>query len=301
MANDEKRSSDFRLADGFVWLAFCSLLLALGCAAMVYWQSGEESQQLTQPTPAAISQRMSMICPNVVDFAERVRCSTQVVDELSQKSQRAAELRNQSFANIQQLIVVGISLASLFITVAALGYLVRTFKATHQAALAAEVAAKAAADANVGFAESSRQQLRAYVAITQVRVDLVAGFLPRIYVDYRNVGQTPANRLQSQSSIAIVLKGESPDFNLLGDLMAARSLGPACDGTHIATKPSILTPQEADNIRRGGSEIVVWGRITYVDVFGTERTTSFRRKFGDRETGSGVVMMLHRSGGNEAT
>ena len=59
-----------------------------------------------------------------------------------------------------------------------------------------------------------------------------------------------------------------------------RTVGPGAEFTIIISWLEKLTEPLRTMIEAGKAAVYVWGEVTYVDIFGHDRTTSFRSYYG---------------------
>jgi hypothetical protein len=160
----------------------------------------------------------------------------------------------------------------LFIATAVLGYFTYQLRTTTKTA--------------VGDAErKSKQQLRAYVNVKRLWVDRSDG-RQSIFVKIRNFGQTPAYKLTS-----VLRAGLKPypfdnancvTFPIVDAITTRYPLAPG-NVTDIRPKEDVEidemgiphTPQE-DAMLAEAAAVWVVGKITYMDAFGSYRTTNVR-------------------------
>lgn len=257
--------------------------------------------EAVEPAAYTISQRMEVVCPGLQSIVERRSCTLRVMQELASERLRQLEVvaaLRATDLGVQNIIA---SWSGLALTFVGLLVLILTLRETRRATAAATTAAEAAVEANRGFFAGAQREQRAYVSVIEARVDLLEYKRPVLHVYYRNVGQTPANRLAVRSAIKFVTPGEAVDYSQLDAPTAPRSLGPTCDGAHVATKGKELLHADVVELTGGRKDFYAWGQIEYEDIFGVRRLTSFRRKLDPPAVGKDILLLLDQSGGNEAT
>jgi hypothetical protein len=101
----------------------------------------------------------------------------------------------------------------------------------------------------------------------------------------KNIGKTPAKRVDANFVIKIVKRDDAPDLKLVGSIFVAFSglLNP--DGvipvpvTRLDKEnlldPLVLTKDEFVKFKSREAYIVVFGRLTYFDVYGTSHWIDF--------------------------
>ncbi len=132
---------------------------------------------------------------------------------------------------------------------------------------------------------NSERQLRAYIFPHEMRVtDVDIGGRPTADIVVKNTGLTPATNVISWAGIWV------GNFPLQAQLSRAnsefmksasrRSAGPGATFSIAPVWSETLTEQHMRMLRNGTAAVFVWGEITYVDVFGQKRITSFHSYYG---------------------
>lgn len=120
---------------------------------------------------------------------------------------------------------------------------------------------------------TARQQLRAYVFATDVKV-LQFPTIPRITASFKNFGQTPCDNVTFSYDIQV------SSFPIVNDLriIPALHIAPIAPGSGFHRDNSFaVTPEQRGAITGGNAAIYIFGRIEYRDVFkGLRRHTNFR-------------------------
>jgi hypothetical protein len=115
---------------------------------------------------------------------------------------------------------------------------------------------------------------------------------PIIVMTVRNAGHTPANNVvHVQNSVfrEFPLTAPLPDFVEIPpdqDVVSVFSLAPGGVLTKNWVYPTRFTAEEVERLRNATAAIYVYGRITYTDIFGIERTTDYRYRHNAQ---SGIV------------
>lgn len=124
--------------------------------------------------------------------------------------------------------------------------------------------------------ENSERQLRAYIDVEALDIDLIAS--PTVVTIVRNAGQTPARQVRATTewSWSSPVEVESTPIPALAVQTSTRDV--AAGGTFTLRRRT--DPNFAAEIAKGEKVLVVTGRIEYFDVFGERRTTTFRRWTG---------------------
>lgn len=171
--------------------------------------------------------------------------------------------------------------------------------ATAWAAWAAATAAKSAAASNEIARETAKRELRAYINITQVRVDGLEGDA-RFCLEYKNCGQTPAYDIRGWNGIELRDIESTQIFESTGNDAGLGVLGPGNSAYFIKPAPRRLVMKEFDMLRAGEAAIYLWGEISYRDIFGEWHTTRFRYFIGGRHGVQPDRRMEYCDDGNEA-
>ena len=96
------------------------------------------------------------------------------------------------------------------------------------------------------------------------------GHLVVAHVDITNVGHLPARRVSCCVKIAQSADGELTDFPIADQDLS---------GSYVLT-PGAVTRQGSDSITvTAKGYVYVWGRMKYLDGFGTQRTTNFCHRY----------------------
>jgi len=133
--------------------------------------------------------------------------------------------------------------------------------------------------------QNSERKLRAYVFPHELTVSEVElGHRPTANMVVKNTGLTPATDVIAWAGVWV------GNFPLIAELIRAtpefmktaslRSVGPGASFTIINSWNEALTAQHIQMLQNGTAAVFIWGEITYVDVFGKTRTTSFRSYYG---------------------
>jgi hypothetical protein len=143
--------------------------------------------------------------------------------------------------------------------------------------------------------EATEIQLRAYVSVSKIRLDITDPRVPIGLVDFQNFGQTPAYNVRQWVGIIpgdFPLKGEPPRFDQLGTERSESKLEvsnsvmpPKIPQSGIAKLKKPLPFSPVFGAAPLGLTIYVYGAVVYEDIFKKTRHTEFRYFFGgpDRE------------------
>lgn len=164
-----------------------------------------------------------------------------------------------------------------------------SFETTRYAIFAMNRQAEAIEKANDLAAETSRNQVRAYVSLLAISTQSPFEKNMSSSFSYKNVGQTPALNLRTLSDAAII----SPQAF---DVKPPRTFSASYEGDSdpsIVLGAGVETPDSVNRglfketelveFRAGNKIYVVWGAIYYADVFGKSHYTRFCRYFKNDE------------------
>ena len=138
-------------------------------------------------------------------------------------------------------------------------------------------------------AETSRNQLRAYVIVLGISTQNAFEKNMSSSLNYKNIGQTPALGLRTLTDVVIV---SSPESDVKPPRTYSTSYGGdneptvALGGGSAASDPVNNRPfkvAELEEFRAGTKLYVVWGVIYYSDIFGRNHYTRFCRYFKNGE------------------
>ncbi|HEX3464700.1 MAG TPA: hypothetical protein VHS78_11685 [Candidatus Elarobacter sp.] len=179
------------------------------------------------------------------------------------------------------LIIVGIvqALALIFTLVA-------TFRAANAAAESVRLSERA-----------MKLTERAYIEVDEIHppAKLNIPQIPRIVVWMTNRGRTPATLIGGVFKFRIFDEAdEVPEPVYDEDELAAHVLlGPGSRSSHDVTTEQVVTEELMGGVYAGTKHFIVWGRITYLDVFGERHETRFGTSMHfvghDRNTGNYTI------------
>jgi hypothetical protein len=187
-----------------------------------------------------------------------------------------------------------------------LNFLERAERISAQAAQAAQDSAEATKKAVELSDRTAERQLRAYVVATKASLDrLGIGQIPKVVVELKNAGQTPAYKFRSRINI---FGGPNPlpQSPPLVDGDAVSILGPGESHFLGASMTATIGAAEMAEIIAGRRTIYVQGLLKYEDAFGKERFTKFSLQYvhdGQAVAADAVGMglqLVHTHGDNEA-
>lgn len=208
-------------------------------------------------------------------------------DELAVRDLAAQEM----MADVAILMAV-IALLTVVVTIVGTLLIAWQVKLTRRAVEDTALATDSMRHANEIAEDTSKRQLRAYVAtedhsIIDFVVGQQAGFVCKVY----NRGQTPAYDVQIWSQpTAIKCDQETPDFAKIrqnGKFAKSKALlGPGQFIVHENRMTGQLEESSYYSVSAGGIAIIWAGVVTYRDSFGKRRISSFKYM----ATGEGAEM-----------
>jgi len=135
--------------------------------------------------------------------------------------------------------------------------------------------------------DSSEQRLRAYLHVTKVEFRGSLGGEPKFFLEYANLGQTPAYGVAGWC--AVELRDRLSDLPLLdrGEITRYGDIGPGHKQNFVKQSPRQFTSGEINDIISGASTIYFYGEFGYRDAFGKPRRTLFRRMLVDAASAKG--------------
>jgi len=165
-----------------------------------------------------------------------------------------------------------------------------SLEVSRYAILAANRRAEATEKANDLAAETSRNQLRAYVSVLGVSTQNAFEKNMASSLNYKNIGQTPALGLRTLIDAVIISSSGSdvkPPRTYSTSYGVDNEPTTALGGGIAASDPINRTFKDAEleEFRAGSKLYVVWGAIYYSDVFGKNHYTRFCRYFKNGELG----------------
>lgn len=125
----------------------------------------------------------------------------------------------------------------------------------------------------------------------------------RITIEFRNTGQTPANKVRCWAIAASLLAGSERFDGPVGDPHESKGVSaPGQKGRMVFKKQ--FTSQTEDEVavwRAGKRTLVVYGKLIYIDAFDVERTTHFRYYMPPEGVGASRGSFMSSAEGNDAT
>jgi hypothetical protein len=182
----------------------------------------------------------------------------------------------------------------------------RSLEDTRRAAVAAESAADVAQHSVDLAKHTAERQLRAYVLFENGSIFDFAPNVPfKLSVRIKNYGQTPA--LEARNWVAVSFDDFPIPRSSIEKLpeehdrhRSSFDLGAGASVTldHIMPAP---TQMACDEMKLGKRAIYIFGEITYLDVFGHERKTKFKKWYGGVSDRNPNGALTSASDGNSST
>lgn len=250
---------------------------AVGLGERGHDQATEQSQQAAQPKAAAPEEPRgepgNPPCEQGEDNRESDLCAQWKAADAAAKSATWTE-------ETYQLGVWGLRVGFLTF-LAALVAALYARKAAHETgkgATAALEAVEATREANRISARAASHQLRAYIGTTEARAFYIGHALPRIVIQLRNFGQTPAYGVVCTSRIYLdaQLTGAPPEDDT--EIPFTKELGivePGAEPYLFIELPEKWLSKNRDGMNSGGLRLAAETRIDYTDIDREPRWRTF--------------------------
>ena len=158
----------------------------------------------------------------------------------------------------------------------------RAAAAMEAVAAAAAVSARASTDSVATLKEVTAKQMRAYLSVVMnggFFQERDKGFYFGINPMLVNSGNTPAHNIRYWAKVAVFDFPLPDNFDFPDSedsVVTSFALGPHQNVVLNARLPDFVDDGEAREIKSGKNKrIYIWGKVSYVDVFGQERFTQF--------------------------
>lgn len=252
-------------------LGFAVLLPVLG-------QAQEDGQTANQPAEQAEAEIEPPAFPVRITETEAEREARKRIQNEAAERERADLVAQEGMNTATQRMADDASLQTWFVgfgTLLVFGTLLLMIQANR----AAIQAASAAQDSVTLMEEMSKRQLRAYVCVSNVRIENFKVFeIPTITFEVRNHGPTPAMDVEVIWRAERVY-GDPHRCKLSFNGMTWGSKFPLGAGHYV--RPSnpvenVLSMEFQDSFIVGEGTYLVFGYIRYKDIFGVQRRTIFR-------------------------
>lgn len=132
---------------------------------------------------------------------------------------------------------------------------------------------------------TATRQLRAYVCVNAARMQFMKPGVPRVYVELKNCGQTPAYEVRgwvhtwfTEYPLKEVLPNAPHSLSKGKDTLA-----PGRRSTYASGEKPPIPPQYLSILGTPKFTMYVYGEVSYKDIFGCERTTRYRLIHGGYE------------------
>ncbi len=127
--------------------------------------------------------------------------------------------------------------------------------------------------------ETAERQLRAYVSVSEVRVEHLEG-MAEFSVELKNCGQTPAYKLTVDTNVKLAAHPLNEPLALTARPRGVTIVGPGQASHGFVPAGRALNAEELAALRAGTKALYVFGEINYEDAFGIARWTRFRFMIG---------------------
>lgn len=231
----------------------------------------------------------------------------QTVDKaVSEATERRKEEREQSDLDAQWVMAhAGIGMAVFTFIQLAIGgftlwFLYKTFRENRRTAKAALLAARAAHASNRQSRLTAERQLRAYVMVESCqRTRRSEGDTWVVELKIKNFGATPAYASITCVDYAIVKKMEAETFSPPNPtrLGSKADVGPGDTHTLRIELPEFDHPSKWAAFKDHQLYLYFWGRLDFVDAFGSSRWITFRLG----QDGGHVRNLRHAKEGNQSS
>lgn len=136
--------------------------------------------------------------------------------------------------------------------------------------------------------QTAKRQLRAYVGISKGQVGLVAADNPITgIIMCANAGQTPAHECRVWYNVDVLENGKPLQLTEA----RAKSNGvsihlPGMQSKHPIHTLNVILPEDLLLLQNDAATIIIYGEITYKDIFREKHTTRFRMQSGSYLNGT---------------
>ena len=125
--------------------------------------------------------------------------------------------------------------------------------------------------------KTGRRQVRAYILAEGIEIQtLLPGEPFRGLLTFENCGQTPAFEVQTQNAFFFDVEPYDHHFERLPEQVSNGNLAAAGKGYHHLNSVERLNEATINELLARTRHLVVYGRITYLDVFKKPHTTLYR-------------------------
>lgn len=194
--------------------------------------------------------------------------------------------------NLASVILLG---AYVVLTAFIARFTKRSAEASEKSAKSSDESANAAREATSIQQESVRHGDRAYVALSghEIVVRPCSNQVPRIRVELRNVGRTPA--LRGKIGSRMVYWSQELQERNFGDELTLEDfiLGPQISH-FINLSANLLSDSEMNALNHDQGHLYVWGKVIYVDIFDQEHETYWCLDYSGKIQGFKLVPTLNR-------
>lgn len=273
-SNRHNIAAAFRLGV-YIVIAFAVLVVIWqisGHYAQRRWNAEHRASQYSE----SANRRVVSACSGVNGPA-LIKCVTEEIAASREDERTEYDLKAQQDSASAAFWMAIISFLTLGTTIVALWFVKGTLEATRQAVRDTGEATEAMREANEIASETAKRQLRAYVGIESISiVDIAMGLKPTAHVVAKNFGQTPADKFDLITYLAMGLHAMENDLLVEDDPGLEHStLPPGVARRGYPKLDAVVTPEILQALE-AGARIYVFGEARYEDVFGEPRVTYFR-------------------------
>lgn len=259
------------------------LMIAVGFLVVVWQISGtyaerrQNAEHRARQYADTTDRRIANACATVERPAV-LECITKQVGTAREDERTEYDLQAQQDSADAAFWMAWISFATLTATLVALWFVKGTLDATREAVKDTSEATDAMRKANELAEDTAKRQLRAYVGVQSITIEnVVMGLKPSAHIIAKNFGQTPADKFDLISYLAL-WPPDSENF-LVVPSDAEHSYSTLAPGTVSNAYPKlaeVMTPELLTLYGSGAVRIFAFGEIRYEDAFGDPRVTHFR-------------------------
>lgn len=283
---------------GRILLSICAVVVAVGLAGSA--QPVQPQQQPPAPSqPAKAAEKARKQRPPIMVTLSEADGESEGDQQQSESDPGRSSPSPWYDLWVQSLMALW-AFCQLVLTGVGIWYIRKTLVATEKAVEEAGTATKAAQDAVAVTRDSGERQLRAYIHIDKALLkEFGSGKRPKIVLQIRNAGQTPAHNLTVDTAM-VFRTPDHADFTPPPISAAPSVLGPGMTCSKVEQSVDPISAELYSSVIQGKEVLYVFGAVLYCDGFGAERETRFAYRY-DTENLSGADAMLICQTGNSAT
>jgi hypothetical protein len=123
--------------------------------------------------------------------------------------------------------------------------------------------------------DKGRRELRAYLGIGESGIQFLNDGHLQGYIRIANTGQTPALGVTQAITAKIADVNHPPDFVIPDPIWGNRSIAPGADW-QFRIEVTEVSDQDMRDISEYTKAMYIWGRATYLDIYGKSQKLDFR-------------------------